>query len=196
MNLTKLEKLYELKETGVITQEEYETQKNLLLNKDTPSAPKKMISPTEAYITYWKKYFVWNDRSTRAEFWWPVLFNFLILILLSGLIFFVSVSVLLIILFELATLIPGISVLVRRVRDVGLSKWIALVPVIFVFALTGFSVTGAVVDYIGYVNPLFNTVRSVIFVLGGNVLMISFFVLLVICCTPSAKQVDKYGISH
>ncbi len=86
----------------------------------------------------WYKYVVlqnyanFNGRASRSEFWWFVLANFLISIILSfvdqilGVQFFST-------LYSLAVLIPGIAVSVRRLHDIGKSGWnllLGLIPII------------------------------------------------------------------
>lgn len=74
------------------------------------------------YQEYWKR---WNDlegKSDLREFWIPVLVNIVISILL-GIIGAIISTNLLASLFSLATLIPGITVMVRRFHDTGRSGW-------------------------------------------------------------------------
>jgi uncharacterized membrane protein YhaH (DUF805 family) len=92
-----------------------------------------------SYISTFKKYVQFSGRATRSEFWTFTLGNLVISIVISilGMILaqisdsLTIISSLLSVLFSLATLLPGISVLVRRLHDTGRSGWwywIALVP--------------------------------------------------------------------
>jgi uncharacterized membrane protein YhaH (DUF805 family) len=86
------------------------------------------------YLAVLKKYAVFSGRARRAEYWYFVLFNFIISIVL-GIISAVigDDSGILGILYGLAVLIPGLAVFVRRLHDVGKSGWmllIALIPLI------------------------------------------------------------------
>jgi uncharacterized membrane protein YhaH (DUF805 family) len=81
------------------------------------------------------KYAVFSGRARRSEYWWFVLFNLVVNIVLSlvDLVIFGSGSSVLSLIFGLAVLIPGIAVSVRRLHDLGKSGWwllIALVPLI------------------------------------------------------------------
>lgn len=86
------------------------------------------------YLSVLKKYAVFSGRSRRAEYWYFVLFNFIIMIVLgvigamAGNKFNFLGGV-----YGLAVLIPGIAVAVRRLHDTGKSGWmllIALIPLI------------------------------------------------------------------
>jgi len=96
------------------------------------------------YVSVWKKYAVFSGRAQRAEYWYFVLFNLLVMIglmivdgitgsfrsgagmgLLSGL-------------YSLAVLLPSLAVSVRRLHDTSRSGWwalIGLVPVLGWIAL-------------------------------------------------------------
>jgi uncharacterized membrane protein YhaH (DUF805 family) len=91
-----------------------------------------------AYTEAWRRSFDYTGRSNRGDYWWYVLANFLISIILVALsslsdFFGWIYSILLV-----ATLIPSISVVVRRLRDAG-KHWgwffISLVPIIGTFWL-------------------------------------------------------------
>lgn len=88
------------------------------------------------YLDVLKKYAVFNGRARRAEYWYFMLFNFLISIFLVT-IDFVGGSFntetgvgLLSGIYSLAVLIPGISVTVRRLHDADRSGWWLLIPLI------------------------------------------------------------------
>ena len=86
----------------------------------------------------WYKYVVlqnyanFNGRASRSEFWWFVLANFIISIILG----YVDRSIgtqFISTLYGLAVLIPGIAVSVRRLHDIGKSGWNllwGLIPII------------------------------------------------------------------
>lgn len=72
------------------------------------------------YVAVLKKYVEFNGRAGRPEFWWFVLANFLISMVLG----FVLPS--LSMLYGLAVLVPSIAVGVRRLRDAGFNPWLEL----------------------------------------------------------------------
>lgn len=125
-----------------------------------------MVVMVEAYKTYWMRFADFSGRSTRGQYWWPALVNFLITVVLyvplfatlstvqssapggettvTGGVTGVSAVILgTIFVFMLANVIPGLSVTVRRLHDVGRSGWwwwIQLVPVVGPFVLLVFMV--------------------------------------------------------
>jgi uncharacterized membrane protein YhaH (DUF805 family) len=93
----------------------------------------------EAIGLYFKNYVNFQGRSRRAEYWWPVLMNLIIGWGLSGLaiavgggldaymamdfnalgwVFYGAAA-----LWSLATILPGLSVTIRRLHDREMSGW-------------------------------------------------------------------------
>jgi uncharacterized membrane protein YhaH (DUF805 family) len=94
------------------------------------------------YITVLKKYAVFDGRARRAEYWYFVLFNIIIVIVL-GIIEVMSGSAtlsdqsILVRIYDLAVLIPSIAVGIRRMHDVNKSGWYLLIPLYnLILALT------------------------------------------------------------
>ena len=92
---------------------------------------------------WWKKAFIENyanfeGRARRSEYWYFVLFNFVVsasTILISFIFLFFGGFLLwlFIWIFSLATIIPNLAVQVRRLHDVGKSGWtilFALIPLV------------------------------------------------------------------
>lgn len=101
------------------------------------------------YLEVLKKYAVFSGRARRKEYWFFILFNIIISLVLGVIDGFTgSYSEaaglgLLGGIYSLAVLIPGIAVTVRRLHDTGRSGWwflIVLVPVIGALALLVFMV--------------------------------------------------------
>ena len=109
-----------------------------------------------AYAKFWKGYVDFTSRSSRSDYWWPVLVNVIIGFLAGLLILLIGAStgfdpnistgtltMILIVLFALgvyilAILLPSIAILVRRLRDAGFHwayVFLALIPYLGGFAL-------------------------------------------------------------
>jgi len=98
------------------------------------------------YLLVLKRYAQFDGRARRKEYWYFVLFNALVAILLCALSMaammllsnsnYSSVAVIAFIpymLYSFAVLIPGLAVLVRRLHDIGKSGWwffISFIPVV------------------------------------------------------------------
>ncbi len=113
------------------------------------------------YLEVLKKYAVFSGRARRKEYWYFVLFNTLISIVL-GIIDGVTGSFstkagmgLLGGIYTLSVIIPGIAVSVRRLHDTGRSGWwllIVLVPLIGAIVLLVFMVQNSQTDENQYGN--------------------------------------------
>jgi uncharacterized membrane protein YhaH (DUF805 family) len=84
-----------------------------------------MIGPVEAVRNAFQQYASARGRASRAEYWWWVLFNAAIQLLLGdGPLAALAV---------LALIVPSIAVLVRRLHDLDRSAWsllVALIPAV------------------------------------------------------------------
>lgn len=81
----------------------------------------------EAIKVCFQKYADFNGRAKRSEFWWFMLFLFLVSLALG------MVSNILSALFSLGTLIPSLAAGARRLHDTGRSGWmqlLGLIPII------------------------------------------------------------------
>ena len=78
----------------------------------------------EEYKKYWVNFVNFSGRSTRMEFWLPVLFNFVISAILS------AISTKLGSAFGLITFIPSLANAVRRMHDINKSGWYLLFSLI------------------------------------------------------------------
>ena len=98
----------------------------------------------ESYKFFWKKAFDFKGRSTRSEYWWAYLANIIIYFLLAILVGISSaidetlglLFNLIYVLYSLGQFIPSISIIIRRVRDVGKGwQWIFINLIPFVGAI-------------------------------------------------------------
>ena len=91
----------------------------------------------EAYKKFLRNYANFNGRSTRADFWWVVLCNFcigVVLGIIGGLLGENGLRIVTIIsyIYELAILVPTLALIVRRLHDINKSGWyifMGLIPI-------------------------------------------------------------------
>ena len=84
----------------------------------------------EAIQLFYKNYTNFSGRSTRAEYWYPVLYMFIVSCILA---IFGKFGIFVSYAFSLVNLVPGLAVGIRRMHDIGKSGWwilISLIPVI------------------------------------------------------------------
>jgi uncharacterized membrane protein YhaH (DUF805 family) len=102
------------------------------------------------YLEALKKYAVFSGRSRRMEFWYFVLFNIIVAVVLAlidtllGTTTGVSSFGLLSGIYSLAVLIPTLAVTVRRLHDIDRTGWwilINLIPLIGTIVLLVFELT-------------------------------------------------------
>lgn len=92
---------------------------------------------------YWKRYFDFHGRASRSEYWYAVLGAIILMILFliisgiamgalltlsgnEGTLLGIALMYLLLLVPMLYGIIPGISLMVRRLHDIGLSGWFYL----------------------------------------------------------------------
>ncbi|GKQ42362.1 hypothetical protein RD055328_02850 [Companilactobacillus sp. RD055328] len=183
----------------------------------------------KAYGDFWKKYVNFKDKATVADYWWAVLCNTIVFAImcviliavgigliavnssntsnaLGVLIVYLLIAVGITLIWKLATLIPNASILVRRLRDIGLSPWFGLlliVQILISFMVT--SISRTIINnvmYAGYlgmgaygspVNYMFNGVSwfeaSLMF--ASFAISIFFFVVSLIPTKKSGDSIDK-----
>ena len=94
-----------------------------------------MISFKDAVKQGFKKSFDFSGRATRAEYWWWILFNY-ILIMFAGALGLLlsqideSIAVIPTLIFILVNFIPSLAVTIRRLHDAGHSGWALLLNLI------------------------------------------------------------------
>ncbi|NBO28920.1 MAG: DUF805 domain-containing protein [Synechococcaceae bacterium WB8_1A_041] len=86
-----------------------------------------------AYQAFWTHAFDFKGRTVRNAFWFAILDNLIVTLVLTILAMQASVFAALATVYTVATIIPGISLVVRRLRDAGKAwAWIfiGLIPVV------------------------------------------------------------------
>ena len=87
----------------------------------------------EAVTSVFTKYATFNGRARRSEYWYFVLFNFVVSAVLGVLANAIGVASTLSNLYSLAVLIPGLAVAWRRLHDIGKPGYcyfIFLIPIV------------------------------------------------------------------
>ena len=95
------------------------------------------VSFSEAIKLYFVNYANFSGRASKSEYWWSYLFNFLVLVVfatISRIIPAASLALQMIYqLYSLAVIVPGISIVVRRLHDIGKSGkyyFILFIPIV------------------------------------------------------------------
>lgn len=83
--------------------------------------PMEFVPAIQAYFANYAKF---EGRASRSEFWWAILFVFVVGIVTSF-IPFVNIA------WSLATIIPSISLAARRLHDINRSGWLQLLSMSF-----------------------------------------------------------------
>ncbi|MDK2858773.1 MAG: hypothetical protein PWQ29_1600 [Verrucomicrobiota bacterium] len=82
------------------------------------------------YLAVLKKYAVFTGRACRTEYWMFILINMLITVAIGFVEVILGSPAVLMNLYNLAVLIPGLAVTVRRLHDAGHSGWFLLLGLI------------------------------------------------------------------
>ena len=137
--------------------------------------PRPAIDPIMAVKKFWTGYFNVTGRSTRSEFWFGILFAFILSFVFM---FFVGGIIATIVNYILV--IPTVALMVRRFRDAGVSVWWYLIPeLLLVLAPMFFGASWAQA-------MMMNTVT-----LGMKIYAVCFWVFFIfklfVACIPSKK---------
>ena len=92
------------------------------VNQYDKGSSNPMVGFSEAIGLGFKNYINFSGRATRAEYWWWFLFIVVTGVVLAIIDGVTGIGVLLNI-FNLATLIPGLALGARRLHDIGKSGW-------------------------------------------------------------------------
>ena len=82
------------------------------------------------YLGVFQNYFNFKGRAGLAEYWYFVLFNFIICVILGIIDNIVGAKSIIVYVYSLAVLIPSLGLTVRRLHDIGKSGWMILVSLI------------------------------------------------------------------
>jgi uncharacterized membrane protein YhaH (DUF805 family) len=133
-----------------------------------------------------------RDRAARAEYWWWALFATIVLLIAIGLDFLIFrgwETGPFYLVFSLASLLPGLSVTVRRLHDTGRSGWWLLIPI-------GFAIIASVVTIFALVMSPHEQPSVATLILIGVPAIVSFgaiLLLLVWMILPGDPKNNYYG---
>lgn len=107
------------------------------------------VSFPQAVKDFYKGYFDFKGRTTRAGYWWvtlAIIIAYFVLFILTGIVSsgrayyespFSPIMVFVIIIFSLSLIVPGIALSVRRLRDTGIQSKAILGIYVVYYALYG-----------------------------------------------------------
>ena len=141
---------------------------------------------------YFANYVNFRGRSTRAEYWWAMLFVFL-LSLVVGFFDYSFLSTLV----SLALMLPTWAVTTRRMHDIGKSGWwvvgVYVVPLIVLgitFRTMFSAIFSGVTDRVSLVNIILASPAS--YGIGEIIVLAIYIFMFVLLVKPSAPD-NKYG---
>lgn len=132
------------------------------------------------YTEPFKKYAAFSGRATRKEFWMFVLFNFLIILAIRIISYFINIAINfplindLVYVYYLAVIIPIAAVLVRRLHDINRGAWWLLLCL------------PLIIEDSNRINNIYMTIIDV-------VTPIALVILIVLCAMDSQPGDNKYG---
>ena len=171
-----------------------------------------MMDPVTAVKTCFKKYFDFTGRARRSEFWWFMLFGFIISTALSFTGLIVPFVGYLSLAFTLAMIIPSLSALCRRLHDTNRGSWWVVLMALLVagyygsaFALLGSNFTALtssnnVEDIMDVAKEVAGTVQAsptlaTVMVACSMGVIILALVLLIFAISDSKWVENKFGPS-
>jgi len=90
-------------------------------------------SPIDYYILAFQKYAQFSGRATRSEYWWFYLVNLAVTLLLAIIESVFSIPLtLLSTIYLFASIVPSLSIQVRRLHDVDKSGWYILLNLLII----------------------------------------------------------------
>lgn len=149
---------------------------------------KPQVGFVEATKCVFTKAFDYKSRSRRSEFWWGVLFIFIVEVLTSW-IPFVSTLV------ELVFFVLGLSMSVRRLHDTNHSGWIMAVE--YILMVLGYA---CLISQFGtsLIDADFDNAATPLMIIGGLLILLSCAVAIyafILSLFDSDVSTNKYGES-
>lgn len=153
------------------------------MKKELNKSVKTIIS---AYCDAFQKYFTFSGRASRYDFWAFRLFDTLVIFLLAVLTFLFTPLVVLIYVYNVATIIPSLALLSRRLHDRGKSFWLWGAAILLAFF-------GLISNGINSYNSVKMGAGTIIFIIAMLfVLILSLYIFVQTCLQGNGKD-NKYG---
>jgi len=108
----------------------------------------------ESYKSFWRKSFVFDAKTTRADFWLTAAANAIVILamLLMGALLVSALGdsasfapLAFVVLYSVAAIVPNISIQIRRLRDAGFNPWLLLISLI--------PYVGGIILFVMYLQP-------------------------------------------
>ena len=163
------------------------------LPSPTAASELPMVSFPQAVKLGFKNYFKFSGRSTRAEYWWWLLFTVLAGIVLNVVDTLTGTMGMVGFLFELATLVPSFALGARRLHDINRTGWWLLW---FLGSFPMAAIGGGIllVSFFLLDNFLILTVLGFAMAIGFGILgIIGVIVLIVWAIKQGDEGLNKYG---
>lgn len=140
------------------------------------------VSFGEAISTCFKKYATFKGRARRSEYWWFMLFNFLITVVTCGI-------------GSIVLLLPSWAVTVRRLHDNGRSGWwwgaSVIVSLVYLVAFY-FTVAQLMMGHFNYDTPV---ALPIVIIVSSIATMILGIIVFVFTLLDSNRGTNRYGDS-
>lgn len=185
--IKQLEKLKELQKKGALTQDEFETAKQKLLNAEASTTTAYEDSSKGIFDCYFdglKKYFRLKGRSSRYEYWSFTLVNFCISIFLLIADLLIGTYGILSLLYGLFIIIPTLTLSTRRLHDINKSGW-------YIAALITLNLLNEFLDYLN--SETGNETIKYIHLTGLLLSLLLLIVILYWSCKKGSPETNRYG---
>lgn len=141
----------------------------------------------EAFVRFWRKYFVFSGRASRSEYWWWYLTAVIINAVLNGLgridgpvgNVFNVVGVL----WGIATIVPTLALLWRRLHDTNRSGLWAFAPLVLLFA--GFVLVAVGGALALAHNPAALAIAVTLWIIAAVIFLLSAIIILILTVLPA-----------
>lgn len=154
------------------------------------------------YKLYWKKAFKISGRSTRKEFWYPIVLTFLlygVIKLILPEIFLLQINKYLVInLFLLINIIPIFTLTIRRFHDVGLTMIIPTVFFVpeFIYIIISFIPTQVIEQLISGFSIEIIRISDFAWLLCFLIALCLFIFVFLICCSKGYNNINKNNTNN